>query len=101
MPRFALASCQIGLGDRDIFLPATFKSLAVLFLSGPKSRLRPLQGGAGQIAILRRNRIFSEQTLGAIVVQLLLLRVGLGIDHVLLRSFDLLLARAGQSQGEV
>ena len=76
---------KIGARDRDVFLAAAFHGLVVALLGGFEGGFGALQSGYGQVAILRGNLILGEELLGAVVVELFLLEIGLGIDHGLLR----------------
>jgi hypothetical protein len=62
-------------------------------LRGFEGCVRALKGRGGQVAVLCRNLVFGEELLHAIVVELLLLKIGLGVDHRLPRCLQLLLAQ--------
>ena len=96
-----MASVKIGAGDGDIFLAAAFHGLVVALLGGLEDRLRTLERGCRLVAILRSDFIFGKEFLRAIVVELLLLQIGLGIDHRLLRRLHFLLAGAGQRERKI
>ncbi len=92
---------EIGARDGDVFLAAAFHRLVVALLGGLESCLGALQSGCGKVAVLRGNLVFCEELLCAVVVELFLLKIGLRIDHGLLRCLDLLLARSGEGKRKV
>ena len=75
---------EIGARDGDVFLAAAFNGLVVALLSGFERGFGALQSGCGKVAVLCGDFIFREELLGAVVIELLLLQIGLRVDHGLL-----------------
>src|ERR1019366_10260535 len=92
---------QVGLRNCNVFLATALDRLVVALLCSLKSSLCALQGSCRQVAILGGDLIFAEQLKGALVVELLLVQIGLCVEHGLMRGLLLLLTGSCQSQRKV
>ena len=68
---------KIGAGDGDIFFAAAFLGLVVSLLRGREVGFRALERGCRQVAVLRGDFILGKELLGAIVVELFFVEIGL------------------------
>ena len=91
---------KIGVGDGDVFLAAALDGFVVALLRRFENRFSPLLRGRCQVALLRRNLVLDKKLLGALVIDLLLVQIGLGILHGLLRRLHFLLTCSGQRERE-
>ena len=92
---------NIGAVDRQFFFARSFHEFVVDLLGAVVGSLGAGDIGGGQVARLARDFVLFVQRLVARVILLLLLEVGLRVEHRELGGFDVLRAAARQSRGRV